>query len=583
MTKMQPDKIISTDAAEKVLIDAALAKADKYEFVNNFMYTHDEHDKSIRYKKFPRNKLVHRIVIRAYNDYDVLFIEKSRQQRMTWLFAGIMLHETLFYQNRRTCFQSTKDEYAEKLVARAQFIYEGLEYVRFPGLPIAKMTASEIKIRENNSVISAVPQGGEVFSSLTFSNVLADEISKQAKAEEGYTDAMPTVQSGGKYVGIFTPNGKEFGYKKMHGVDRQNRKRGIRIVDSTRIYNLRYTEQQLIDMDQEEFDSIPFEMICACVPGIEFWIMKLDEEITPCLHIHYSSDPDKRPGTEAGDAWYARERPKYSAERWAREMEISYDTFEGRPVVSNWEEKTFVRHVEYDRNSILRIPVDFGTEVCCAGFMQKMKLANYDFYYPIILADIELRGSNTIVLADSIIELLQIFFPHAWESGNFVAHPDPAGFQKSSVVSDKSLDSDIKILRSKGIPCVSQKFPISSSTRLVETLFSRVSPVGDPGVLVHPRCHYLLRCLRGGWHYPDKPVGQSDGKPEKDGEFDHGGDVIRYGFSNMFDASEFGGAEQITFSPSVPIRQKYTGKIIGHKPNPRYRGSIGRGGHRVHS
>lgn len=62
----------------------------------------------------------------------------------------------------------------------------------------------------------------------------------------------------------------------------------------------------------------------------------------PVLRVHYSADPDKRPGTPAGDAWLADTARGYPggtrSPRWRKEMEIDYGAFGGAKVFPDWEQ-----------------------------------------------------------------------------------------------------------------------------------------------------------------------------------------------------------------------------------------------------
>jgi hypothetical protein len=50
---------------------------------------------------------------------------------------------------------------------------------------------------------------------------------------------------------------------------------------------------------------------------------------------------------------------------------------------------------------------------------------------------------------------------------------------------------------------------------------------GEPKLFIHPRCAKLIKAMQG-YHYP--PGGGE--VPEKDGEFDHLIDALRYHFVN---------------------------------------------------
>lgn len=581
------------DQAELIIIKAKLVKrlakmeddwaqcGSAWEFIKTFVITHDEHDTAHPEKVFPE-KLLYRVMVRAWIEYDVLFIEKSRQLMVSWIIVSLLLWDALFHKHRRQCAQSREIDSAKALVGRARHIYEQLAKRGFPGLPAAERlkgdygTSKSIKFPGQKSQIMAAPQGGDVYRSYTFSNVGSDEIAFQSEAEAGFTAAIPTVSGGGKYLGVSTPNGKVFNYRKMHGVDDRNKQRGRKIIDSNRVKDKRYTEEQLLGMSHEEFYAIPFEELVACVPGMRFWIMKLDEEITPCLRVHYSADPDRRPGTPAGDAWYARERPKCSDAQWNREQEISYDTFEGRKVIQNWEQKIFAPEnpdFDYDPREMLYYTADFGARVCGAIFFQKVKIQDYNFYQIRIIDEILLKDSNTLALADAIRNKIEDDYPETWASQNFRGFCDVAGLGRSAE-GDKSLQRSIDIMHHFGLYPDSKKFNVKESTELVETIFALTSPKGDPGVLVHKRCDYAISCYQGGWRYPEN---DTQGKPEKDGEYDHGGDMTRYGFGNVFKISDYvKDKSPQKVAVIVPIRQKYTGRIRGYRrAAPRRRRRVG--------
>ena len=60
----------------------------------------------------------------------------------------------------------------------------------------------------------------------------------------------------------------------------------------------------------------------------------------PVLRLHYSADPEKRPGTPAGDAWLAQASQGYAgginAPRWRKEMEIDYGALMGTMLLPQW-------------------------------------------------------------------------------------------------------------------------------------------------------------------------------------------------------------------------------------------------------
>ena len=62
----------------------------------------------------------------------------------------------------------------------------------------------------------------------------------------------------------------------------------------------------------------------------------------PVLRVHYSADPEKRPGTSAGDAWLAQATQGYAggmnSPRWRKEMEIDYGALLGTMLFPLWSQ-----------------------------------------------------------------------------------------------------------------------------------------------------------------------------------------------------------------------------------------------------
>jgi len=60
------------------------------------------------------------------------------------------------------------------------------------------------------------------------------------------------------------------------------------------------------------------------------------------LRLHYSADPDKRPGTEKGDQWLESQLSGYpgglKSPRWRKEMEIEYGAMGGSKLIPDWQE-----------------------------------------------------------------------------------------------------------------------------------------------------------------------------------------------------------------------------------------------------
>jgi hypothetical protein len=62
----------------------------------------------------------------------------------------------------------------------------------------------------------AVPQGADVLRSRTASGIFADELGFQEKGREGFQASKPTIEGGGRYTTVSTPNGQNFFYELLH-------------------------------------------------------------------------------------------------------------------------------------------------------------------------------------------------------------------------------------------------------------------------------------------------------------------------------------------------------------------------------
>lgn len=69
---------------------------------------------------------------------------------------------------------------------------------------------------------------------------------------------------------------------------------------------------------------------------------RLTKSGIPVLRVHYSADPEKRPGTTAGDLWLAQATQGYAggvnSPRWRKEMEIDYGALLGTMLFPLWSQ-----------------------------------------------------------------------------------------------------------------------------------------------------------------------------------------------------------------------------------------------------
>lgn len=582
---------MSRDAVDIELdrqINAAIAAHDPWTFISEFARTIDEHDQENPVgKPFPRKAYI-RLLCRFWKEVDVGFIEKSRQIMCTWTVATLDLWDVMFNKGRRIYIQSKKQEDANDILERARFVYDQLIATEFPNLPVVKTTGAksgtntEMEFQANKSTLIAIPQGGDVVRGPTTSRLSADEVAFQPEAADAYRAILPSIKGGGHYLGFSTANGKNFHYRKLYAIDeRTGRRIGENIRDSKRVdtkphvpqfmgnpenptdieKHRRLVEQSLVDMPDEIFNSLPFEDLVAHFPGMRYWQTC---EGVHCLRIHYSADPDKSKDTAVGRQWIEDTKRGCSPNDWLREFEIDYESYVGRPVIDSYAPHIHVKKLMYDSEEMLRISFDYGNQVCGATISQGGKVHGFSARRLRFIGEVVRRGESakTHEMVQAVKELVLARFPRSWKNQRIMCFCDPNGDQRQATTSDRSLDTNIKICNQYGFYPSSKKFGVPESTQLMESVFARVLPDGLPMVLIDEECEYIQAVCRG-LHYPEVGKGK-EGYYEKDGELDHGADMMRYDIANFFEGGDF---ISKTVPPprivSVPMFRKYTGEYLG--------------------
>ena len=107
-----------------------------------------------------------------------------------------------------------------------------------------------------------------------------------------------------------------------------------------------------------------------------------------------------------------------------------------------------------------------------------------------------------------------------------MTYVDPAGRQKEST----SGQACTELLEAAGIPCASRGSTVTEGLELIRAALAPA--VGEPTLMIHPRCTALIQAFNT-YHYPPPgSPGEAD-KPVKDGP-DHLLDALRYFFVNRF-------------------------------------------------
>lgn len=193
------------------------ASTDLFYYLENMVWTLDEHDEKQPIKPLPMHKRYLQELAYHFLHEQLLLVEKSRQMMVTWVMVACHLWDAQFHEGRRIFFQSKKEMDANHLVDRAKFIYENYpepyKSVIHSEFPIRRPTAYlKLEFGKQNSIIQGTPQGSDVLRQYTASRIFSDEAAFQDKAEESWIAAKPTVVGGGSVAMVSTPNFKNFFY-----------------------------------------------------------------------------------------------------------------------------------------------------------------------------------------------------------------------------------------------------------------------------------------------------------------------------------------------------------------------------------
>lgn len=198
-------------------VQAELLRCKRYPeyFLLTHCFTKDEHDADDPVKRFPRKRYL-KYVIQELHANQLVAIPKSRQIMITWTVLCYLLHMALFNRYRLIFLQSKKEDDAVALIDRVKHTYTYLPWWIQAAAPLRKkmpqMPYNKLQFA-NGSNMWGIPQGPDILRQHTASAILADEAAFQAKHEDSYKAAKPTIDGGGKYIVVSSANGKNFFYR----------------------------------------------------------------------------------------------------------------------------------------------------------------------------------------------------------------------------------------------------------------------------------------------------------------------------------------------------------------------------------
>ena len=239
--------------------------------------------------------------------------------------------------------------------------------------------------------------------------------------------------------------------------------------------------------------------------------------------IHFTLDPEKNT-----KEWVAKslegmtDKDGKPTPGWFREYDINYEYFAGKPFYPEFKEYNIAKEpIEYRSKQILYRGFDYGFHhpwCLVTGFNE---IDQWCLMKSIKGEDEDIKTFGMRVRNFCLSE-----YPGA----KYVDVDDIAGTQ----VSDKSQQTSRQMLNLVGIYPTGRKQEIAEGATIIRNkLKLRVD--GQPGLLVDPREQDMIDMFKGGLHYPETKEGQPQREEyDKDGYFDHPGDILRYISTHLF-------------------------------------------------
>ena len=281
------------------ILDGPISRAvsDPLLWLQQFTRTKDSHWReagaATPYRGFPQ-KPYFRPLVEGFRNEPVMFVEKSRDLMLSWLFVGLFTHAAMTNKGIEILFQSQKEDKAFELVDYARTLYELQDEPFKDEFPLkkGKRQSAGILEFENGSRIIGIPGGGDQVRSYHPWGLLQDEAAFMPEAGKAYDHAVPVCQ---KIVVLSTAGPGWFAEQCRNATN----------------------------------------IFCPWFPkGLRLGRMPDHRAV---YRVHYSADPER------DAAWVDRERRKYSTQgAWDREQEIIHEAGGGERLFADILE----RHAE---------------------------------------------------------------------------------------------------------------------------------------------------------------------------------------------------------------------------------------------
>lgn len=176
-------------------------------FIGEYVFINDPLEGRIKFEMWD----VHNQILDVIVENNRIIILKARQVGVSWLAAAYALWRTTFSDGANVLMLSKREDEARALLAKSYYIYQNLPL--FLRRKMFKKNETELSFLDNkiqgvaSSAIKAFPSTEDAGRSESASDVICDEWAFHPFAEVNYGAYKPTIDAGGKLIGISTANG----------------------------------------------------------------------------------------------------------------------------------------------------------------------------------------------------------------------------------------------------------------------------------------------------------------------------------------------------------------------------------------
>lgn len=386
---------------------------DPWLFLTHCVLTQDEVDQENPIKPFPAHFDYLYFLTLMWTKNKKLAIPKSRRMTASWTFIALAVWDCVFHKGRSWAFVSKKEEDSKELVQRAEFIYKHIPPEMIAPDLLPKLKRGEMQtsppVMDFETIFSKIqgfPQGANQLRQRGFSGILCDECAFWEEAEAAYASAEPTIKGGGRMIMISSRATEDGGFFKKIVFDK-------------------------LDLKDGRFPEIPPVTPKHPMEGVEVWKNPANEFLV--IDLHYTANPAKR-----GDEFREGLKRTLPIRKYRMEYEKSWETFEGRPVYEDFNERIHVTHVK--PKVAVGLPLLLGWD--SSGLTPACVLAQIQGDRLIVLREIIETGMGATRFVPHVAAEIALHYPQISDiEKQTISFFDPAGFKRNEITEETYLSA----------------------------------------------------------------------------------------------------------------------------------------------